>query len=86
MDLSFIILAAAVVAAVYVFIRLISAPLRLMLKLVLHAVSGFLILLVVEIISGFFDFSLGINLINCLVAGVFGIPGVILLIAIKLFL
>ena len=68
------------------FLKLLSAPLKLAIKLMLHAALGFLLLLVEEIIGGFFDFSLGINLINCLVAGILGIPGVIILVLIKVFL
>lgn len=81
-----IITIAAIVVAVYAFLKLLSAPIKLAVKLLLHAASGFLLLLVEEFIAGFFDFSLGINFINCLVAGVLGIPGVILLIVIKRFM
>lgn len=86
MDLTTIIEIAAIIVALYLFFKLLSAPLKLAIKLMLHAGSGFLLLLVEEIIAGFFDFSLGINLINCLIAGILGIPGVILLVLAKLFL
>ena len=85
MDLTTIIEIAALIVAAYLF-SLLSAPLKLAIKLMLHAALGFLLLLVEEIIGGFFDFSLGINLINCLVAGILGIPGVVILVLIKIFL
>ncbi len=86
MDLTTIIEIAALIVAAYLFLKLLSAPLKLAIKLMLHAALGFLLLLVEEIIGGFFDFSLGINLINCLVAGILGIPGVVILVLIKIFL
>lgn len=86
MDLTAIIEIAIIIIALYLFLKLLSAPLKLAIKLLLHAGTGFLLLLVEEIIGGFFDFSLGISFINCLVAGIFGIPGVIALVLIKLIL
>ena len=86
MDLTTILEIAAMIVAAYVFLRLLSAPLKLAIKLLLHAALGFLLLLVEEIIGGFFDFSLGINFVNCLVAGILGIPGVIIMVLIKLFM
>lgn len=81
-----IITIAAIAVAIYAFLKLLAAPIKLIFKLLLHAASGFLLLLLEEFIAGFFDFSLGINFINCLVAGVLGIPGVILLIVLKIFM
>ena len=86
LDLTAILEIAAIIVAAYLFLKLLSAPLKLAIKLLLHAGLGFLLLLVEEIIGGFFDFSLGINFVNCLVAGILGIPGVIILVLIKLFL
>lgn len=86
MDLTTILEIAAMIVAAYFFLRLLSAPLKLAIKLLLHAGLGFLLLLVEEIIGGFFDFSLGINFVNCLVAGILGIPGVIIMVLIKLFM
>jgi len=81
MDSSTIIMIAVAVVGVYLFIKLIKVP----LKLLLHAVSGFLLLIAAEFVCGFFDFSLGINLIKCIVAGILGIPGVIALVLLKIF-
>lgn len=77
---------ALIAAALFCFIKLISAPVRLIFKFVINMVSGFVILLVTELVLGFFDISLGFTIFNCLVAGVCGIPGVIVLVLIKLLL
>ena len=77
MDLTTILEIAAIIVGAYLFLKLLTAPLKLAIKL---------LLLVEELIGGFFDFSLGISFINCLVAGILGIPGVIILVLIKIFM
>jgi len=76
-------LLAAVLSAVVVF-KIAAAPIKLIFKLMLNALSGFLLLILANLISGFFDFSIGINLVSCLISGIFGIPGVAFLILLKL--
>lgn len=73
-------------AALFCFIKLISAPVRLIFKFIINMVSGFVILLVTEFVLGFFDISIGMSLFNCLVAGVCGIPGVIVLVLLNILL
>ena len=77
---------AFIVLCIYAFIKLIAAPMKIIFKLLLNMVSGFLLLLVAEFICGFFDFSIGITAVNCLVSGFLGIPGVILLVLMKILL
>ena len=78
-------LIAAALSCVVIF-KIAAAPIRLIFKLLLNALSGFMLLLLANLISGFFDFSVPINLLSCIVSGVFGIPGVALLILISFIL
>ena len=64
----------------------ITAPFRWIIKLLLNALMGFAMLVVVNFFGGFIGIELGVNLINALIAGFLGIPGIVLLVAIKLFL
>ena len=82
---SLIFTANALVLSIVVVIKLLAAPVKLVFKILRNAVSGFLLLIIANFISGFFDFSLPMNFINCLISGVFGIPGVAFLIVLKLF-
>ena len=75
---------AALVISAVVVLKILAAPLKLIVKILLNALTGFLLLILANLISGFFDFSLPINLLNCLISGVFGIPGVILLVVLRL--
>ena len=81
---SLIFTAIALVLSIVVVIKLLAAPVKLVFKILINAVSGFL-LLIANFISGFFDFSLPMSFLNCLISGVFGIPGVAFLIVLKLF-
>lgn len=81
-----LLLIAGVAVAVYVLIKMIAAPIKWIFKFLLNAATGFLLLFLANFVSGFFDFSIPINLLTCLVAGVFGIPGVILIVMALLFL
>ena len=78
--ISVLLILAAAVLSVVILVKILAAPVRLVFKLLLNALCGFLLLIVVNIISGFFDFSIEINLVNTLIAGCFGIPGALLLV------
>lgn len=84
--LSIILTGAAVVLGIFILLKILSAPIKLAFKLLLNAVSGFLILILVDFVGGFFDFSLSLSILNVLVAGSFGIPGVLFLIIINLLI
>ena len=77
--LSTIVLIIGAAISLYVLVKILTAPIKLIFKLLLNAVTGFLLLFIANFISGFFDFSVPVNRITCLVSGVFGIPGVIFL-------
>ena len=82
--MSILLMLAAAVLSLVILFKILAAPIRLVFKLLLNAVCGFALLIVVNIISGFFDFSIEINFINVLVAGCFGIPGALLLVLLKI--
>ena len=72
------------VFALYVLLKIVMAPIKWIFKLLLNAIIGFLLLFLANLIGGFFNFSVPVNLISCLISGVFGIPGVIFLVMLKL--
>ena len=72
------------VFALYVLLKIVMAPIKWIFKLLLNALSGFVLLFLANLIGGFFNFSVPVNLISCLISGVFGIPGVIVLVMLKL--
>lgn len=59
--------------------KLLSAPLKLIWKLLINALIGGICLILVNFIGGFFQFHIDINFITALVAGVLGLPGIVIL-------
>ena len=84
--LSAILILAAVVVGVILLVRLLSAPMRWIFKLLLNAVLGFVMLYIVNFFGAAVGLELGMNLINALLAGFLGVPGIILLIVLKFVL
>ena len=75
-----------VAVAIYVLVKILAAPIKLIFKLLINGVIGFLLLFVANFVGGFFDFAIPVNLLTCLISGAFGIPGVIFLVVAVLFL
>lgn len=65
-------------------IQLFSAPLRLALKVLLNTLLGFAALFLLNLASGVTGFTLGLNLLNALIVGILGVPGLVLLALLKL--
>ncbi len=80
-----VLLIAAVVVAAYVLIKILAAPIKKIFKLLINAVCGFALLFLANFVCGFFDFSIPVNILTCIIAGAFGIPGVIFLVVVVIF-
>ncbi|MBR0311039.1 MAG: pro-sigmaK processing inhibitor BofA family protein [Oscillospiraceae bacterium] len=65
-------------------IQLFSAPLKLALKVLLNTLLGFAALFLLNLASGLTGFTLGLNLLNALTVGILGVPGLVLLVLLKL--
>jgi len=63
--------------------KIIKTPLKWAVKLLLNAASGFIALIVLNFFGKIIGLSLTVNMVNCLVAGILGLPGVVLLILLK---
>ena len=85
-DLTVPIMVVAAVLLLLAFIRIIRLPLKWMAKAALHAAVGFVALFVLNFIGSWVDIELEVNLFNCLITGIFGVPGVIILLIIKYIL
>ena len=67
-------------------LRLFSTPLKLALKVLLNTLLGFAALFLLNLASPLSGFSLGFNLFNALTIGILGIPGLVLLILLRVVL
>ena len=73
------------IVLVAVLLVVFAKPVGKILKLLLHAAFGFILLFALNYFVKSDMFNLEINLANCIVAGVGGIPGVLLLLAYQYF-
>lgn len=74
------------VIALFFIVKIFSWPIKMFFKLLANTVFGVILLFAVNFIGAYFNFSIGINWATALIAGFFGIPGVVFLIVFKLFL
>lgn len=70
-------------AALIVFLKLITAPIRLIWKILLNLFFGAVCLVLVNLIGCAIGFQIGISVFSAAVVGVLGLPGVLLLLALQ---
>ena len=78
-----LLMVAAAAVLLFVFIRIIRLPLKLLAKAALHAAMGFVALFVLNFLGSWIGVSLEMNLINALITGILGVPGVLILLIFK---
>lgn len=75
-----IILGILIVLAVMLVFKLFSLPIRLVFRILINTAAGFALLLIFNYIGMYLGLSIGINIINALLIGILGIPGLLLLV------
>lgn len=87
MDRALLILAWFIgVLIVMAFGKALILPLKIIGRLMLNCILGGVALLLINLIGIPFGFTISLNLVSALIAGVLGLPGVILLIILKFLL
>lgn len=71
--------------ALFIIVKIFSWPLKLLIKLAINGLLGVLLLTLLNYFGQDFGIFIGINAVTALIAGFFGIPGVIFLVVFKLF-
>lgn len=61
-------------------------PLKVILKLLVNGILGGIAIIVINLIGQTIGFSIPLNIVSALVAGILGLPGIILLVILKLLL
>jgi inhibitor of the pro-sigma K processing machinery len=74
------------IIGLFLIVKIFSWPIKIFIKLITNAVLGVILLVLTNFVGSYFQFSIGINWATALIAGFFGVPGVIFLIIFKLFL
>ena len=68
----------------FILLRLLILPMKLILKLLLHSGCGFLCLWLLNTVSGFTGFYLPVNAVTVFIAGFLGIPGIGLIVLLEI--
>lgn len=66
---------AVIVLAMLVLLRIITAPVRLAVKLLINTACGWALLLLFDLFAGLTGFSIAVNLISAAIVGFLGLPG-----------
>lgn len=61
-------------------------PIKSILKLVINSCIGGLLIYLINLVGGLFSFHIGLNYITAIFTGILGVPGVILLVILKVVL
>ena len=85
-DLLEVLLFALGLVLLYLTGWLLLVPLRFLLKLIASSFLGAAALLLINAVGGLFSVTLAINPLSAFIAGYFGLPGIILLLVLKLIL
>ena len=79
-----LLIGAAVLLCVILF-KILSAPMRLITKLLVNTAIGYIILFIFAFFAEFFEVSIELTLANAVIVGLLGIPGIILLVLLAVF-
>ena len=74
------------ILAIVLLLKLITAPIRLGYKVLINLASGYALLFLFNLFSGLTGFVLDLNLITAAILGLFGLPGLALLLVVRLIL
>lgn len=81
--LAAILLLSAALGLLWLLFKLLKKPIKWAFKLLLNALIGFVGLFLLNYLGSYVGISLGINWLNAVITGVFGVPGIVLLLLIK---
>lgn len=84
LDLSFILFFVLGLILLYIVGGLLLVPFKLLLKLSFNSILGALAIILINAIGGVFSITLPLNPINAVIIGTLGLPGVVLLLVIRL--
>jgi len=68
-----------------VIVRIFSWPIKILVRLIINGILGVILLIAANYIGQYFNFYIAINEITALIAGFFGVPGVIVLIIYQIY-
>lgn len=68
----------------YIVLKIIAAPVKIIIKLMMNAFVGGVVLFLINLVGAGFGFALNITWLTSLIVGIFGVPGVVLVILLQM--
>ena len=81
-----VMMVAAVILGIWLLIKLLAAPIRFIFKFALHALLGYVVLFLISFFGEFVGVHIEMTLLNVLITGFCGLPGVIFLVLLSFLL
>lgn len=66
------------VAILFIVLKLLALPFKLIIKLVVNGLIGGLLIFIINLIGASFGFAITLNWITALIVGILGIPGAVI--------
>ncbi|MCI9017158.1 MAG: pro-sigmaK processing inhibitor BofA [Clostridia bacterium] len=63
----------------FIILKILTLPMKLIIKLLINGVAGGILIFVINLIGANFGFMITLNWLTAIIAGILGIPGVIIL-------
>lgn len=70
----------------YIILKILAAPVKIIIKLLINAFVGGVVLFLINLVGASFGIVLNITWITSLIVGIFGVPGVVLVILLQILL
>lgn len=66
------------VGILFIVLKLLALPMKLIIKLVINGIVGGILIFIVNLIGANFGFMIDLNWITALIVGILGVPGVVI--------
>lgn len=76
----------AIVALIFLFIKIISLPMRLIFKILINAASGYVCLFLLNMLAEYTGVVFELTFLSAAIVGFLGLPGIVLLLVLQFFL
>ena len=76
----------ACICFIFIIGKIFIIPIKSICKLAINSILGGVLIYIINLIGGAFNFHIGLNLVTSLFIGILGIPGSILLIILKILI
>ena len=86
MDGTSVIIYLACLIVIFIVGKIFFVPLKSIFKLLINSILGGILIYIVNIVGASFGFHIGLNVGTALFTGLLGVPGVVFLIILKLFI